>query len=254
LQLAPPEGKSVQPGTLTITITWPHESGTGTCTASAATSGMLSGAGTGNLNVAQNLLSFAPNVLPPVGALLTVDYVAGPKQEDSFAHPSRDGQGKVPVTATLGSIEPGSLEIEWNTLTDTAVLGVYTLQQIQAMGLGLWNGVDPTQYARDDGAGNVLRSGVVIGSVNYATGAVQFQPDVTVKIPSPSMARNASAGLRAWARCSASTTAASVTWMHRRCTRTTSPATSSCATTARARPATTARRSRLARRFGWCRA
>ena len=81
--------------------------------------------------------------------------------------------------------EPGSLEIEWNTLTDTAVLGVYTLQQIQAMGLGLWNGVDPTQYARDDGAGNVLRSGVVIGSVNYATGAVQFQPDVTVKIPSP---------------------------------------------------------------------
>ncbi|MFN3377055.1 MAG: hypothetical protein ACK40S_10950, partial [Burkholderiaceae bacterium] len=92
---------------------------------------------------------------------------------------------KVPVTATLGSIEPGSLEIEWNTLTDTAVLGVYTLQQIQAMGLGLWNGVDPTQYVRDDGAGNVLRAGQVIGSVNYATGAVQFQPDVTVKIPSP---------------------------------------------------------------------
>lgn len=183
LQLAPPEGKSVQPGTLTIT--WPHESGTGTRTASATTSGELSGAATGSLNVAQNLLSFAPNVLPPVGALLTVDYVAGPKQEDSFAHPSRDGQGKVPVTATLGSIEPGSLEIEWNTLTDTAVLGVYTLQQIQAMGLGLWNGVDPTQYARDDGAGNVLRAGQVIGSVNYATGAVQFQPDVTVKIPSP---------------------------------------------------------------------
>lgn len=183
LQLAPPEGKSVQPGTLTIT--WPHESGTGTRAASATTSGELSGAATGSLNVAQNLLSFAPNVLPPVGALLTVDYVAGPKQEDSIAHPSRNGQGKVPVTATLGSIEPGSLEIEWNTLTDTAVLGVYTLQQIQAMGLGLWNGVDPTQYARDDGAGNVLRAGQVIGSVNYATGAVQFQPDVTVEIPSP---------------------------------------------------------------------
>ncbi|RZJ63016.1 MAG: hypothetical protein EON49_00250 [Acidovorax sp.] len=183
LQLAPPEGKSVQPGTLTIT--WPYESGTGTRTASATTSGELSGAATGSLNVARNLLSFAPKVLPPVGALLTVDYVAGPKQEDSFAHPSRDGQGKVPVTATLGSIEPGSLEIEWNTLTDTAVLGVYTLQQIQAMGLGLWNGVDPTQYARDDGAGNVLRAGQVIGSVNYATGAVQFQPDVTIKIPSP---------------------------------------------------------------------
>ena len=31
----------------------------------------------------------------------------------------------------------------------------------------------------------MLRAGQVIGSVNYATGAVQFQPDVTVKIPSP---------------------------------------------------------------------
>ena len=183
LQLAPPEGKSVQPGTLTVS--WPVETGTGTRTASAATSGALSGSATGNLNVAQNLLSFAPNVLPPVGALLTVDYVAGPKQEDAFAHPSRDGQGQVPVTATSGSIEPGSLEIEWNTLTDTTVLGVYTQQQIQAMGLGLWNLVDPTQYARDDGAGNLLRSGIVIGSVNYATGAVQFQPDVTLKIPRP---------------------------------------------------------------------
>ena len=93
--LAPPEGKSVQPGTLTVT--WPHESGTGTRTASAATSGALTGSATGELNVAQNLLSFAPSVLPPVGALLTVDYVAGPKQEDAFAHPSRDGLGRVPV-------------------------------------------------------------------------------------------------------------------------------------------------------------
>ena len=183
LQLAPPAGKSAQPGSLTIT--WPHESGTGTRTASAATSGEIIGDATGNLNVAQNRLSFAPHVLPPAGALLTVDYVAGPKQEDSFAHPSRDGQGKVPVTATLGAIEPGSLEIEWNTLADTAVLGAYTTQQIQAMGLGLLNLVDPTQYARDDGAGNVLRAGQVIGTVNYATGAVQFQPDVTVQIPSP---------------------------------------------------------------------
>ena len=93
-----PKAKSVQPGTLTIT--WPHESGIGTRTASATTSGELSGAATGSLNVAQNLLSFAPNVLPPVGALLTVDYVAGPKQEDSFAHPRAMARAKVPVTAT----------------------------------------------------------------------------------------------------------------------------------------------------------
>jgi hypothetical protein len=183
LQLAPPDGKSVQPGSLTIT--WPD--GSNSRTASAATSGALSGDATGNLNVAQNRIDFAPNVLPPVGTQLSVSYVAGPKQEDSFAHPSRDGQGHVPVTATLGSIAPGSLEIEWNTLTDTSVLGAYTQQQLHEMGLGLsqFNWADPAQYARDDGAGNVLLAGQVIGSVNYATGAVQFQPDVTIKIPRP---------------------------------------------------------------------
>lgn len=196
LRLAPPEGKSVQPGTLAIT--WPHESGTGTRTASAATSGALGGDATGSLNVAQNLLSFAPNVLPPVGALLTVDYVAGPKQEDSFAHPSRDGQGHVPVTASLGAIAPGSLEIEWNTLTDTSVLGVYTFQQLQEMGVAVASWRDPTQIASDDGSGNVVLNGGTIGTVDYATGAVVFNPDVTIRIPRPNYSSAAIAGAWRW--------------------------------------------------------
>ena len=180
LALNPPAGTSVQPGSLTVS--WEHG---GTKTATAATSGELSGAATGNLSVSQNRVDFAPNVLPSVGTQLTVTYVAGPKQEDSFSHPSRNGAGTLPVTATLGTIEPGSLEVEWNTLTDTTGLGVYTQKQIQEMGIGLWNGVDPTQIARDDGAGRVLLNGSVVGSVDYATGSVVFQPDVTIKIPRP---------------------------------------------------------------------
>lgn len=117
-------------------------------------------------------MSFALNVLPPVGVLLTVDYVAGPRQKDNFAYPSQDGQGGVPVTVTLGPTELGSLEIEWDTLTNTAVFRVYTLQQIRAMGLSLWNGADPTQYARDGSTGNVLCAGQVISSVNHATETV----------------------------------------------------------------------------------
>lgn len=180
LALNPPAGTSVQPGSLTVS--WEHG---GTKTATAATSGELSGAATGNLSVSQNRVDFAPNVLPSVGTQLTVTYVAGPKQEDSFSHPSRNGAGTLPVTATLGTIEPGSLEVEWNTLTDTTGLGVYTQKQIQEMGIGLWNGVDPTQIARDDGAGRVLLNGSVVGSVDYATGSVVLQPDVTIKIPRP---------------------------------------------------------------------
>lgn len=179
LALSPPEGKAVQPGSLTVT--WEHN---GTKTATAVTSGVLSGAATGVLSIGSNRLELAPNVLPSVGTQLTVSYVAGPKQEDAFAHPSRNGSGLVPVTATLGSIEPGSLEVEWNTLTDTSVLGAYTLAQLLEMGVqAAWR--DPTQIARDDGNGHVVLNGSSIGTVDYATGQVTFNPDVTVRIPRP---------------------------------------------------------------------
>lgn len=192
LQLSPPEGKAVQPGSLTVS--WEYG---GTKTASASTSGALSGAATGTLSVAQNRLDFAPNVLPSVGTQITVSYVAGPKQEDAFAHPSRNGAGLLPVTATLGAIEPGSLEVEWNTLTDTAVLGAYTLAQLQEMGVqAAWR--DPTQIARDDGSGNVVLNGASIGTVNYATGEVIFNPDVTVRIPRPNYTSAAIAGTGRW--------------------------------------------------------
>jgi hypothetical protein len=192
LQLSPPEGKAVQPGSLTVS--WEYG---GTKTASASTSGTLSGAATGSLSVAQNRLDFAPNVLPSVGTQLTVSYVAGPKQEDAFAHPSRNGAGLLPVTATLGAVEPGSLEVEWNTLTDTAVLGAYTLAQLQEMGVqAAWR--DPTQIGRDDGSGNVVLNGASIGTVNYATGEVIFNPDVTVRIPRPNYTSAAIAGTGRW--------------------------------------------------------
>lgn len=192
LALNPPAGMAVQPGSLTVS--WEYG---GTQTASAATSGALSGAANGSLIVAQSRLDFAPNVLPSVGTQLTVSYVAGPKQEDSFAHPSRNGAGTLPVTATLGAIEPGSLEVEWNTLTDTSVLGAYTWQQLVEMGVAMaWR--DPTQIARDDGNGNVVLNGAGIGTVNYATGEVVFNPDVTVRIPRPNYSSASIAGTGRW--------------------------------------------------------
>jgi hypothetical protein len=61
----------------------------------------------------------------------------------------------LPVTATLGAIEPGSLEVEWNTFTDEAVLGAYTIAQLQEMGMAVSIWRDPIQIARDDGSGVV---------------------------------------------------------------------------------------------------
>lgn len=182
ITLTPPEGQSVQPGSLAVS--WEYN---GTQTATAQTDGVLIGSASGELSVGQSTLTFAPNVLPDVGTLLTLDYTAGPKQEDNFAHPSRDGNGQLPVTATLGSIEPGSLEVEWNTFTDETVLGLYTITQMREMGIGLSSGawVDPTQIARDDGNGNVILNDTIVGSVNYGTGEVVFQPDTEIKIPRP---------------------------------------------------------------------
>lgn len=188
ITLTPPSGLAIQPGTLAIN--WTQD---GAKTASVATNGVISGDGTGVLYSAKNFVDFAPNVLPAVGTQITFTYVAGPKHEDTFAHPSRDGTGKVPVTASLGAVEPGSLEVEWATYTSEAVLTTYKWQQLREMGIvditnaarPVITGVDPTQIARDDGAGNLLLNGVNVGTVNYATGAVLFNPDVTVKIPSP---------------------------------------------------------------------
>src|SRR5579885_2730379 len=197
LTLNPPAEKAVQPGTLSVS--WQEHGGSdGTKTATANAAGDLSGAATGRVNIAGSRVEFAPNVLPAVGTLLTVSYVAGPKQEDSFAHPSRNGAGQLPVTATLGAIEPGSLEVEWNTLTDEAVLGAYTFQQLLDMGVAVSIWRDPIQIARDNGAGAVVLNGVSIGTVNYATGQVAFNPDVTIRIPRPNYTAVAINGTGRW--------------------------------------------------------
>ncbi len=193
LQLAPPYGLTVQPGSMSLS--WPKHGG-GTATATVGTDGLLVGDATGQLWTGLDAVDFAPNTMPPTGALITVDYVAGPKQIDNFAHPSRDSQGRVVVTASLGAITPGSLQVEWNTLTSTAVPDTYSWRQLREMGITdinstarpVFAGVDPVQYARDDGQGAVTLNGVQIGSVDYAQGVVTWLPDVTIKIPSPDYA------------------------------------------------------------------
>jgi len=177
-----PGTDALQPGT--VSVTWPNPAGGAALSSTdAAVDGTLGGAATGRVSYSRRQIEFAPNTLPAVGALLTINYHDGPKQEDTFAHPARNGGGQVPVVASLGAIEPGSLEVEWDTLTDETVLGVYTMAQLREMGVGLL--VDPTHIARDNGAGGLVLNGAVIGSVNYGTGAVVFNPDVTVKIPRP---------------------------------------------------------------------
>lgn len=151
-----------------------------TKTATAAPNGILSGDATGSVNIGRRELTIKPNVLPVVGTVIDYEYSTGARSEVNLSHPSRDGQGKLPVSAGTGNLLPGSVAVEWNTVTDMNVFGLYTREQLNAMGV---NAVDPIQLARDDAAGNLVLNGAVIGTVNYTTGEILFNPDVTVSVP-----------------------------------------------------------------------
>lgn len=172
----------------------------GTKTATASANGSLSGDGTGQVDLNKKEVRFQPNILPPFGTEITYEYSTGVRTEVNLPHPSRDGQGRLPVTPGVGNLLPGSVTVEWNTFTDQNIFGVYTREQLTMMGV---NAVDPIQTARDDAAGNLVRNGAVIGSVNYATGEILFNPDVTVAVPniqyaSQVVSGNAFAGSQLW--------------------------------------------------------
>lgn len=169
-------------------------------TATASTSGVLSGDATGQIDLDKREVKFQPNALPVFGTEVTFEYSTGVRNETNLAHPSRDGQGKLPVNPGVGNLLPGSVAVEWNTLTDLNVLGLYSRAQLAAMGI---NAADPIQSARDDAAGNLRLNGAVIGTVNYTTGDILFNPDVTVSIPniqyaSQVVSGNAAMGTQLW--------------------------------------------------------
>lgn len=171
LELALPEGASIYPGGLSIT--W--QDGASTKTATAAADMQLTGDATGRVYVGDKRIRFLPNVLPPVGTQINVQVNTAPTTTETFEHPSRDGLGKLQVQATQGGWVPGSVRVQWNTLTDVGVLEENYVASLK----------DPTQDARDDGAGNLLLNGEIIGTVDYTLGKVHWMPDVHILIPKP---------------------------------------------------------------------
>lgn len=173
-----PAGQALYPGS--FDIKWMD--GTTQRTATATAAWQLQGDATGEVRVGRSEVLFAPKLLPAVGTVLDVTVDTAPAVEVNLAHPSRNGQGRLVVSAGQGALVPYTVEVEWNTLTDQSVLGLYTRDQLKEMGVTL---VDPTQIARDDGNGKLILNGVQVGIVTYATGAIDFLPDVTIKIPKP---------------------------------------------------------------------
>lgn len=149
-------------------------------TASVTTAGALTGDATGSVDVPNSVVTFTPNTLPVYGTEVTVAYDTGPRNTTTLPHPSRAPGGLLNVNAGGVNLVPGSVSVEWNTLTDLTPLGTYTRAQLLQMGYNL---VDPIQSARDNGAGALVLNGVTLGTIDYVSGDITFNPDVSISIP-----------------------------------------------------------------------
>lgn len=143
--------------------------------------GSLTGDAVGSVNLPRREMIFAPNKLPPPGTQLEVSYDYGEAQEVTLQHPSRGVDGRLTVRTGMGALIPGTVALQWNTLTDVAVTGTYTRDQIAEMGISTM--VDPVQHVTDNGTGQLFLGTREVGSVDYGNGELTFSPDVTVKLP-----------------------------------------------------------------------
>jgi len=177
IELTPPTDKKIQPGS--ITISWND----GAAKSATDAAGTLTGDATGTVDYANNRIVFIPNSLPAPATVLTVAYNHGTRIEDTFAAPARDGNGKLNVTASQGAIVPGSVRLSWNVEYDMTPIGVTDIEVLAKMNIP--NNTGGILTAIDDGLGNIKLGSTTIGTINYATGAVQFNPDSTARIRKP---------------------------------------------------------------------
>ncbi len=160
----------IEPGT--VTISWNDGSDR---TATDNGRGTLSGSATGRVYYASGIIELVPTLLPAGGQQYSVAYSqqnAAAAKTESFVGVARGGDTTVTITAASPAIKPGTLSITWPI---TLAPGIF--------GMGGAGGEEKyiapaTAAGRDDGLGALHDSlGRVLGSVNYATGVVNWQPD-----------------------------------------------------------------------------
>ncbi len=172
------QNPGIAPGTLVIAWT----DGTTAREARDDGRGGLTGDASGTVRYAQGEIAFTPSRLPAGGAEFEFRYQYGPPFESTFAHPLRNGDGTITVQLPHVDIAPGSVELEWNLLIST-----YDPISTTPAELQVWRPVDPLKIARDvpgTGGSGSFNSDVT-GTVDYNTGTVTFEPDVTIRIPIP---------------------------------------------------------------------
>lgn len=125
--------------------------------------GNLAGHGSGTVRAVDGLIEFVPQVMPSNG-LYQLSYTEDNRLLGELVIPTAAGTG---ASGTVGqAFKPGSLLLSY------PVRRFNHAGRYHAEGDGTWATLNVV--IRDDGAGNLKRDGVVVGTVNYSSGAFSF--------------------------------------------------------------------------------
>lgn len=172
LQLA---NTGVTPGS--VAITWNDGAAR---TASDNGKGVIAGDATGKIDYQSGLIEITPSLLPLGGQTYSVAYTYGPPVSQEFVAPARKVGGTIDLQLPA-NLKTGTVELVWNVNIENYETISTTPAEMQIRPL-----VDPYVTVRDDGLGALRTpSGQQLGTVDYATGLVNFTPDITLSIPYP---------------------------------------------------------------------
>jgi hypothetical protein len=151
------------PGTFTATFT----SGGTTRTVSSDSQGVLSGAGTGQVNHALGEVTMWPKYLPDPGTSVLVSYTGGTGEQETFTPTKSAGFCQIQLTSY--PVTPRTLQLSY---TGSATGYRYQFTRTRVM--------------RDNGSGGLLDeqgNPVAGGVINYSTGLITFPPDFNAYVP-----------------------------------------------------------------------
>ena len=162
----------IEPGT--VTITWNDGSAR---TATDNSNGALTGSATGRVYYATGIIELVPTLLPAGGQEYSVAYSqqnAAAAKSESFVGVARNPDTTVTVTGASPAMKPGTVSIVWPIVLHPSLAHVGASRASEYA-------APATSAGRDNGSGSMVDSlGRTLGTVNYSTGAINFQPDGNV--------------------------------------------------------------------------
>lgn len=162
----------IEPGS--VTITWNDGRAR---TATDNSNGALTGNATGRVYYASGIIELVPTLLPAGGQEYTVAYSqqnADALKNEPFVGVARGGDTTVTITGAHPAMKPGTVSIVWPVVLHPSLAHV-------GAGRAFEYAAPATSAGRDNGSGSMVDSlGRVLGTVNYTTGAINWQPDGNV--------------------------------------------------------------------------